>query len=362
MSEQKKTITTPAPAYRVFVSSTYSDMLRYRDAMRTALNKADCLAYGMERFGANSVPPLDTCFEELKACQIYICAIGMRYGCIEEQTQKSYTQLEYEQAESLGIPILAFLVDEKKVRFSVDEFDTGESSVKLKVFKDRIMNSKTVTCDFFDSASSLEGKVYQAIKKEIDRQKTRKDDHEDGTNAYIEGAKLFRKFVKRPAQYKNQEAVLRVRFDGQYGGWRLRKEVYRAFGFEPGYALFLNDLYTLGVSSDVEDDVWVVNGFADGSAADWLDDNSVTQGTIFEGRFKLAYEMVKDGAGTAGTTYAVDAYIANLVLLEGLRVISRDVSVNSPRKVTSPNDLLKLLHEINGMDLESMLRRSSSDE
>lgn len=362
MAQQKTKITTPEPAYRVFISSTYSDMLRYRDAMRAAINKADCLAYGMERFGANSIPPLDKCFEELKACQIYVCAIGMRYGSIDDQTQKSYTQLEYEYAESLGIPILAFLVDEKNVRFSVDEFDTGESAVKLASFKEKIRNSKTVTCDFFDSTSALEGKVFQAVKKEIERQKERKDDIEDDANAYIEGAEAFRKFVKRPAKYKNREAILRVRFDGLYGGWRLREDVYKAFGFKPGYALFLNSLYTLGINPDVENNVWVVDGFADDLAADWLDDNNVTQGTIFEGRFKLVYEKVKDGAGTARTAYAVDAYIANLVLIEGLRIISRDVSVGSSRRIDVTGDLSNFLQAMSSLGADTLFKRMKDEE
>lgn len=355
MNNQEKKVTDPVPAYKVFVSSTYSDMLRYREAMKTALNKAGCVSCGMERFGATTIPPIDTCFEELRDCQIYMCAIGMRYGSIEEQSQKSYTQLEYEKAESLGIPILAFLVDEKKVRFSVEEFDTGESAVKLAAFKNRIMNSKTVTCDFFDSPSSLEGKVYQAVIREIGRQRARRENKKDDSNAYIEGAKLFRKFVKRPAKYKNQEAILRVRFDGKYGGWRLRDDIYKAFGFRPGYALYLNSLYTLGVNPDVDDDVWMVDGFADEEAADWLDDNEVTQGTIFEGRFKLAYEMVKDAAGTARTMYAVDACIANMILIEGMRVISRDVSVGVSKN-NDLKDLKKALAHMKGIDLETLFR------
>lgn len=327
MPEQKKKISTPLPAYRVFVSSTYVDMLRYRDSMRDALNKADCLSYGMERFAAAAVPPLEICYEELKACQIYICALGMRYGTIDEQTQKSYTQLEYERAEALGIPILAFLIDEDKVQFNIKDIDIGDSATRLIAFKERIKNSKTVTCSFFTSPSDLEGKVYQAVLKEIQRQTGNKAGKEDDVNAYIEGAKLFRKFVRRPERYKNQEAILRVRFDGQYGGWRLRDEIYKAFGFKPGMAVFLNDLYTLGTGVDIDEDVWVLDCFADGEAADWLDDNEVTSGTIFEGKFKFAYEMVKDGAGSALTTYTVDANIASLVLIEGLRVITRDVSV-----------------------------------
>lgn len=346
MIEQKGKNSSPLPAYRVFVSSTYTDMLRFRDSIKDALNKADCLAYGMERFGARAIPPLETCYEELKGCQIYICALGMRYGSIDEQTQKSYTQLEYEKAESLGIPILAFLIDEDKVQFNLKDIDIGDSASRLSSFKDKIKNSKTVTCDFFTSPSDLEGKVYHAIEKEIQRQRGNQGDGENNLNAYIEGAKLFRKFVRRPERYKNQEAILRVRFDGQYGGWRLRDDVYKAFGFEPGVAVFLNDLYTLGTNVDIDEDVWMLDCFADGAAADWLDDNEVTSGTIFEGKFRFAYEMVKDGAGSARTTYAVDAKIANLILLEGLRVISRDVSVTRSNGIMSQDAIRQIMKEL----------------
>lgn len=331
MSEQSKKLASPLPAYRVFVSSTYSDMVRYRDSMRDAINNANCLSYGMERFGANSIPPLEKCYEELMDCQIYVCAIGMRYGSIDEQTQKSYTQLEYEKAESLGIPILAFLIDESKTRFSIDEIDLGDSAVKLAAFKNKIKSSKTVTCDFFESGPDLKGKVYRAIINEIERQKAREEDKKGTLDAYIEGAKLFKKFVKRPAQYRNQEAILRVRFDGKYGGWRLKEQLFYAFGFRPGYALYLNDLYTLGTSPDVSESIWSVDCFADGKAADWLDDNDVNQGTIIEGRFKLAYELVRDikeGNQLLRSNHANDIYMACLVLLEGLHVISRDVPIN----------------------------------
>lgn len=103
-------------SFRVFISSTFSDMRQYRDAVIAALNKADCIPYGMERFGATAVPPLDTCYEELGHSQIYICVLGMRYGSVDVDSEKSYTQLEYEKARELGIPILAFLIDEENAK------------------------------------------------------------------------------------------------------------------------------------------------------------------------------------------------------------------------------------------------------
>ncbi len=323
MPTTKKT-TPPKPTPHVFVSSTRSDMLKYREKMQDAIMRADCMPVGMERFGADSIPPLDKCFEELATCQIYLCAIGMRYGDIEPDSGKSYTELEYDRAEGLGMPMLVFFIDEENASFKASEIETGDGAEKLRLFKARIKNSRAVTYSYFSTPDQLSTLVLQAITKLKNT-----PDPSKGNDSYIEGAKLFRKFVTRPARYRNTEATLRVRFDGEYGGWRLRAEVVRAFGFEPGNILFMNDIFTLGIKPNVDHNIWVVDCFADGEAADWLEENEVEPGTIFEGVFKFVYEKVENGAGILGVSKAVDAYIANLVLVRGIDIISRDVKVKS---------------------------------
>lgn len=318
MSNQKNE--QPPAAFRVFVSSTYTDMQQYREAIRNALNKADCVPYGMERFGAASIPPLEKCYEELEESQIYLCAIGMMYGSVDEKTKKSYTQLEYEKARELGKPILAFLIDEDKAEFKVKDIDKGELWEKLVEFKENIRNSKEVTCSFFDSISTLEDEVYRSVLGEIKRQGSRQI-AKQSDEKYIEGAKLFSRFVKRPERYKNIETILRVRMDGTYGGWRLRGEVCEAFGFIPGDTLYLNNVFVVGTNVDVDDDIWYVDCLTKDEAADWVENNAITMGTTFEGRFKLAYELVEKGAGTRATG-AIDAKIAKLILVEGIKVIS----------------------------------------
>lgn len=327
MATSKREIvnSTPPPAFRVFVSSTYTDMLPYRDAIQSALNKADCVPYGMERFGAEAIPPLDVCFRELEASQIYICAIGMRYGTVDKQTGKSYTQLEFEKARELGKPTLVFLVDENRVSFRVSEFDTGAEAEKLAEFKKTIRESKEVTCAFFDSPMALQETVYRSIEVEIKRQG--KETTSTPVFDYVEGAKAYRNFVRRPERYKGSLLTLRVRMDGLYGGWRIKDELFDAYGMPRGDALYLNDLWVLGIDKiDVDDDVWNIDAFAQGDAADWLDRNEVTQGTIFEGRFLTGYKLVRDITSRGGDK-SVDAMVARLILVEGIRVIDRDAEV-----------------------------------
>ncbi len=52
-----KTNQVPPPAYRVFISSTYVDMIPYRDASQTAITNCDAVAYGMERFVPAPIRP-----------------------------------------------------------------------------------------------------------------------------------------------------------------------------------------------------------------------------------------------------------------------------------------------------------------
>lgn len=320
-----KTIATksPPPAFRVFVSSTFTDMRQYRDAISQALNKADCIPYGMERFGAATVPPLEVCYEELENSQIYICALGMRYGSVDADSGKSYTQLEYEKAHELGIPILAFLIDEDNVKISIRDIDRGEAGEKLAEFKRTIKESKEVTCAFFDSAMALQETVYRSVLAEIKRQGTYRDD--EGSNAshddeFVSGAKLFRKFVRRPERFKNTEVMLRVRMDGNYGGWRLKNQLFEVFGMRSGDALYLKDFWVLGLQNiDVDTDEWEIDCFAQGDAADWLDDNDVTKGTVFEGVFRMMYEEVPK------ITPSGDAKVVRLILIKGNRVIEHSV-------------------------------------
>lgn len=341
-TERKINPQTTTSTFRVFISSTYTDMIPYREAIQTALNRADCLSYGMERFGAQAIPPLDACYKELEASQIYICVLGMRYGTIDNETGKSYTQLEYEKARELGKPTLVFLIDEGKVKFNLSEIDMGEQGEKLASFKKLIKDTKEVTCAFFDSAMSLQETVYRSIDIEIKRQGINKSELVL-MDEYINGAKLYRDFVRRPERYKDNLMTLRVRMDGKYGGWMLKDELFESFDMPKGDALYLNDLWVLGLENiDVDIEVWQIDGFAIDQAADWLDNNNVTCGTIFEGRFMASYKRVPQIAGRGENSEPVDAMVAKLILVEGIRVIERNAST----RISKEERLDQLLNQI----------------
>ena len=317
--------TSPPPAYRVFISSTYIDMIPYRDALQTAITNCDSVAYGMERFVPAPIRPLDRCYEEIAGSQIYILLLGHRYGEIDNDSGKSYTELEYDKAKEMGLPILAFLLDTDKVGTPAKFRESDAQYNALIRFKNDLKNSKEITIGEFTSEKDLQEKATRAIKETIDRLQAVVQTAEDPSI----GAKLYAKFIKRPERYKGREAILRVRMDGRYGDSRLREELYEAFNMPIGDALYMNDLFVLGSAIDVDQDGWLIDAWAEGDAADWLDDNEVTTGTTFEAKFRFAHEIVKNGGRVPGGVPR-DVYQAKLIMLNGVRIVEKE-----PKKPTS---------------------------
>jgi hypothetical protein len=111
----------------VFVSSTYEDLKEHRKIVWEVLRKYEVDIRGMEQFGARTESELETCMAECEQSDVYIGILSMRCGSIEEQSGKSYTQLEYEQAYSKSKEILFFLVDEKDSEISPQFVDFGQN-------------------------------------------------------------------------------------------------------------------------------------------------------------------------------------------------------------------------------------------
>src|ERR1041385_6266250 len=99
---------------RVFLSSTYEDLVPYRDAVMHVLSGCEAVFKGMEHFGAFQSSPLETCLRQLEDSNLAICILRTRYGSCPEGHSKSYTELEIEHAINLKCPIHVYILDEDK--------------------------------------------------------------------------------------------------------------------------------------------------------------------------------------------------------------------------------------------------------
>ena len=114
---------------QVFISSTYIDLKDERQAAVEAILSAGHIPAGMELFKAGNKSQLETIKKWINQSDVYMLILGGRYGSIEESTKKSYTQIEYEYALNMGIPLFAVVLSDSYIEKKISENET--------IFKDK---------------------------------------------------------------------------------------------------------------------------------------------------------------------------------------------------------------------------------
>ena len=100
---------------QVFVSSTFSDLIKERQAAVEAILAAGHIPAGMELFTAGDESQMEVIKQWIDESDVYLLILGGRYGSVEPKTGKSYTHLEYEYALSKGKPLFACVINEKAI-------------------------------------------------------------------------------------------------------------------------------------------------------------------------------------------------------------------------------------------------------
>lgn len=151
--------------YQVFISSTYSDLKEERRKILDILLMADCIPAGMEAFVASDVEQFEVIKKVIELCDYYILIIGKRYGSINEQTGLSYTEMEYDYAKQLGIPVLVFALDEA-VPVSEDKMEADQVKIDaLRAFRQKALTNRLAT--IWKTQDELTGAVAISIMRAI---------------------------------------------------------------------------------------------------------------------------------------------------------------------------------------------------
>jgi Domain of unknown function (DUF4062) len=101
---------------KVYISSTYQDLVECRTAVDRALRRMGHDVIGMEQYIAEGSKPVDRCRADVRAADVYVIIVAWRYGYVPSGTasppdKRSITEIEFEEAKIGGKPILAFLLD-----------------------------------------------------------------------------------------------------------------------------------------------------------------------------------------------------------------------------------------------------------
>jgi hypothetical protein len=122
---------------KIFVSSTYTDLIDHRKAAERAINLLDQQFKGMEYFGARPEEPKAACLKEIEQADIFVGIYAHRYGFIPDGDAKSITEQEFDHAKKLGKPIFCYRVN-ADFPWSPKFIERGEAEKKLAAFIARI--------------------------------------------------------------------------------------------------------------------------------------------------------------------------------------------------------------------------------
>lgn len=286
-------------AVRVFVSSTYQDLVPYRQKVSDAIQRLQQVVVGMEWFGSDPDTPIETCIKKVKESSIFILLVGFRYGSISEKHNKSITQIEYETAIANNIPTLVYIIDDTQpVSLQYVDFENRD---RLNEFKKELKSNHVTST--FTTPDDLGLKVLADLQRElkktedaqiIDIENARNDDIPTGEDAI----EIFRKFILRPIRYDRQEITLPVTISSGFSGWRLNERIITALGLTIGDT----------ISCDINARLSLINGkqnivlssslntfslYAEGINADWLESQVTHINQTINIRLRLRAVMVK---------------------------------------------------------------------
>ena len=190
------------------------------------MEEFDVSVRGMEQFGARKETPLETCITEVEQSDIYVGIIAFRLGSIEESSGKSYTQLEYERAQSLSKETLIYLIDEENARVSMRSIERGINLDKLDAFKRTLRDRHTV--DTFVSEDDLVEKLRRDLKRHL----SPSSPLVHGSNEFSETLSVIKQFMLVPRTVAGREVRLEVKIAGEL--YPASREICRAFNYEFG--------------------------------------------------------------------------------------------------------------------------------
>src|SRR4030042_752889 len=98
---------------KIYISSTYSDLKEYREAVYHTLRQMRYDVIAMEDYVAADQRPLDRCLADVAECDVYIGIFAWRYGYIPSKNNpegKSITELEFAKASETGKTRLVLLL------------------------------------------------------------------------------------------------------------------------------------------------------------------------------------------------------------------------------------------------------------
>jgi len=190
---------TTTKRYQVFVSSTFLDLQKERQAILQALIQNDYIPAGMEFFPAANESLPDFIKKVIDDSDYYIVLLGSRKGSIGKD-KTPFTRMEYDYALKKGKPIIAFLdINPAPVKARAED-------PYLRAFE--ALLRKKHAPGFWKTEAELIGSVHSSLRRAID---------ENPARGWVRGScKLFK--VQDFAVEITIEPLMDIAREVHYGG------------------------------------------------------------------------------------------------------------------------------------------------
>jgi NB-ARC domain/Domain of unknown function (DUF4062) len=131
----------------VFLSHT-GELARFPEGRSYVCVASDAVKHAghypidMAHFPNRDVKPSEIDRDRLSSCHVYVGIFGFRWGsACSTNSERSYTEEEYEMAGELGIPRRIFLLDERSSELGISPVELGyeeDTYPKQKAFRERV--------------------------------------------------------------------------------------------------------------------------------------------------------------------------------------------------------------------------------
>ena len=147
---------------KIFISSTYEDLKAERKEAIATIDRIG-QAIAMEKFFSSNHQSKSVCLSKMQQCNALILILGFRYGYVDSEENISITEIEYNTAKSLGLPIFVFIKKkDEKQGWATLETDPGRMA-KHNAFKSRLDIERFRTC--FVKTEKLGKEIIGAIRE-----------------------------------------------------------------------------------------------------------------------------------------------------------------------------------------------------
>ena len=146
--------------YQVFISSTYDDLKVERNQVIKAVLEMGHIPVGMEMFSAADEEQWKIITRQIDESDYYVIIVAHRYGSLSGKV--SYTEKEFDYAQSKGIPIYGFVMDSSVEPLAKNTEKDKNKIVALEKFRTKV---KQRPVSFWSTADDLHGKVSISLMK-----------------------------------------------------------------------------------------------------------------------------------------------------------------------------------------------------